>query len=176
MNEPTIAPMITDLAPATPTVAPLADAPAPVATQPVVEAVRGRVASPRTVFVRAMLEDTDGEITYSTALPILEAAGFTVDQNTFNVTKSAWKRAKRPDAPKDNTAPKTLKVHKPVKVIKVKAKGKLKRELPEVTTAEAIAFVQDAGGLAKAEANVLRGRAALKAFKQLVKQTSKLAA
>jgi hypothetical protein len=131
-------------------------------------------------MIRAMLDDTDGEITFSTAIPILKQAGFDVDQNTFNVTKSAWKRAKHPEAvnhPSVKIEPKAapkVKVQKPVKVKPVKVKTK--RELPEVTTAEAIAFVQNAGTVAKAEATVLRGLACLKAFKQLVKQTARLAA
>lgn len=179
MNEtPTVAPMTTDST-VTPAQAPLSDVPAPL-TAPTDDTatvasdstpVRGRVASPRTVAIRSMLEDTDGEITYSTALPLLQKLGFDVDQNTFNVTKSAWKRARRPDAPKANTAPKS----KP-KARKVEKVEKAKRVLPDVSVGDAIAFVTEAGGLAKAEATVLRALACLKAFKSLVKQTAKLAA
>lgn len=175
MTDPIVAPMTTDVTPVTPDQAPLTDAPTPVATAPVAtpaaDAVRGRVASPRTVLIRQMLEDSNGEITFSVALPELQKAGFDVDHNTFNVTKSAWKRAKH--LPLANTAPKaTRKANKPVKP----ARKVVNVELPEVTVADAIAFVTEQGGLAKAEANVLRGRACLKAFKLLVKQTSKLAA
>lgn len=131
-------------------------------------AQRGRVASPRTVAIRSMLDETNGEVTFSVAGPLLQKLGHEVDQNTFNVTKSAWKKARQGET---NT-PKVRKVRK-AKVAKAKAK---KVNLPEVTIAEAIAFVTEAGGFAKAEADVLRRRAMLKAFKQLVKQTSKLAA
>lgn len=174
---PTVGPMNVELNPVTPATAPLVDAPAPVAPEPQDEpATRGRVASPRTVLIRAMLDDTDGGLTFSTALPLIEKAGYTVDQNTFNVTKSAWKRAKHPDTVRQ-IAPKAAP--KPVKKAKVKVQvQKVKRvvELPEVTVQEAFAFVQNAGGLAKAEATVLHGRACLKAFKALVAETAKLAA
>lgn len=177
MTEPTVGPMTTDLTPVTQATAPLVDAPPPVApeapTQDETPSQRGRVASPRTVMIRAMLDDTDGGLTFSTALPILEKAGFTVDQNTFNVTKSAWKRAKHPDAVRQ-IAPKA----QPVKAKSKPKVQKVKRavELPEVTVQEAMAFVQNAGGFAKAEASVLHGRACLKAFKALLAQTAKLAA
>lgn len=173
---PTVAPMTTDptatvaQAPLDTTVAPVTAPVDPASVADATPTVRGRVASPRTVAIRSMLEDTDGEITYSTALPLLQKLGYDVDQNTFNVTKSAWKRARRPDAPKAPTAPKTTR--KTRKLEKVEAK----RVLPEVTVADAISFVTEAGGLAKAEATVLRGLACLKAFKALVKQTAKLAA
>ena len=184
MNDtPTTAPIPTTDSTVTPT-APLTDvAVAPVAAPTTVAdqaapTVRGRVASPRTVAIRQMLEDTDGEITFSVANPLLTKLGFTVDENTFNVTKSAWKRAKRPDAPKANTAPKTTRkaTAKPRKVAKVVKPARKVRELPEVTIADAIAFVQTAGGVEKAQAGILRNIALLKAFKALVKQTSKLAA
>lgn len=182
MTEPTVGPMTTDLTPVTQATAPLVDAPPPVAPEapaPVTQddeapSQRGRVASPRTVMIRAMLDDTDGGLTFSTALPLLQKAGFDVNENTFNVTKSAWKKAKRPDTMRQIT-PKVEA--KPVKKAKPKVKvQKGKVELPEVTVQEAFAFVQNAGGLAKAEASVLHSRACLKAFKALVAQTAKLAA
>lgn len=135
---------------------------APIVDVPAAPAPRGRAASPRTVAIRQLLDASNGEATYAQVKEQLKAQGFEVNSNTFNVTKSAYKRNKNPDAPKTPRTPKTRK--------------SAKRQLPEVTIAEAITYVTEAGGVAKAQANLLRGLACLKAFQKLVKQTSKLAA
>ena len=182
MNDtPTTAPIQTTDTPVTVT-APLADVPAPVANTAVADQAeprgRGRVASPRTVAIRTLLDDSNGEITFSVAEPLLQKMGFETDENSFNVTKSAWKRAKRPDTVRVRTAKPRAerKVNRKANRKVAKAAGRPKRELPAVTDTEALAFVSEAGGLAKAQANILREIALLKAFKALVKQTSKLAA
>ena len=132
----------------------------PTVTAEPATAPRGRVASARTVAIRTMLE-SNPELTYSQALPTLQAQGHEVDQNTYNVIKCAWKRARRPD-----------KAEKPRKERKARKVG----NLPEVTVEEAVAFVTQAGGLAKAETLVLRELALVRAFKRLLKQAQKLAA
>ena len=55
---------------------------------------RGRRASPCTELIRAMLDDTDGIITFRQAIPIFKVFRCDVSQNTFNVTKNRWKEAK----------------------------------------------------------------------------------
>lgn len=136
--------------------------------------VTGRQPGARTVAIRKLLEDTDGTATYSQAKQPLLDAGFDVDENTFNVTKSAWKRAKlKPvSAPVDASteaapAPRKRKVAEPVE--------KVKPELPEVSVADAFAYVQAQGGLEKAEADLRRRLALVKQFKTLLRQAQKLA-
>jgi hypothetical protein len=90
MNDAVTATLPTNLAPVTPT----QETPA----------TRGRVASPRTMVIRAMLTETNGELTYSAAVPLLKQQGYEVDQNYFNVIKSSWKKNQKPsDAPKTKT-------------------------------------------------------------------------
>lgn len=135
--------------------------PAPEATAP---ATQGRQPGARTVAIRQLLEASNGEATYAKVKEQLKAQGFEVDPNTFNVTKSTWKRAKL-----NGVAP------KPARKPRAEKGRKGKRPLPGVSLADAVAYVNQVGGLAKAEADVLRRVACVKAFKAFVRQAQRLA-
>ena len=128
----------------------------PVRSEPVVKSAgRGRIASPQTVTIRRMLEDSQGEITYSSAYPLLKELGYEVDQNSFNVVKFLWKKRQSN---------------------RVLVKKKTKLVLPEVSITNAFAYVSDFGSLTKAEDDLLRRIALVRAFRKFLKQTNKLTA
>ena len=137
----------------------------PVVVEVEVNHTRGRQASPRTIAIRAML-DMNPDLTFKDAESPLLALGYDVDSNTFNVTKSQWKKAQEDGTAKPTVATTPTVANKPVVVV----------QKPEINVMEAMRFVEGAGGVAKAEALIEHQKELVKAFKQFVKTANKLAA
>ena len=107
----------------------------------------GREMNPATKAVRGLLEKNP-DLTFSEAQPSLEKMGFALKASVFNQAKLAWKKKGQKGGQK------------------VKPRVDKKAEA-DVTDAEALHFVRQAGGLAKAEEEARRAIACVRKARAL---------
>src|SRR5689334_8264681 len=112
-----------------------------------------RAISPHTVKIRELL-DNNPDITAKDALPLLHKAGFEITDATFNVTKSAWKKARENGNGHSNGHAKPRKA--------------AAQNDQEVSFDAAVAFVREQGGLAAAKETLAKHQQLIETFERIV--------
>ena len=134
---------------------------------------RGRVASPKTVAIRRLLEETKGEITFKDAVPVLTKEGFSFDgkheASSFGVVKNHWKESK---GMKINRRSK--KINKTTKTSSSRTVSARTQEVA-VTLDVALEYVKTHGGLKKVEQEINRLEQMVSAIRSLEKQLHEVA-
>jgi len=138
---------------------------------------RGRVASPKTVAIRRLLEETKGKITFKDAQPILVKEGFKLDgkheASSFGVTKNHWKVSK---GMKINHRSKTSDKPNPKPKKRSSSRtASARTQGASVTLDVALQYVRTHGGLKKVEQEINRLEQMVSAIRSLEKQLNEVA-
>lgn len=132
---------------------------------------RGRVASPKTVAIRRLLEETKGKITFKDAVPVLTKEGFSFDgkheASSFGVVKNHWKESKGMKI--NRRSKKTNKRSSSRTVSAPSTQGST------VTLDVALEYVKTHGGLKKVEQEINRLEQMVSAIRNLEKQLHEVA-